>query len=104
MDDRVHSTPPIQNPARVSQSFGFGSLEAKGRRSLGCKDDELEEGRHTLAGMAGYRTLEDWLEDEDAGSVGQGTRKGSLHGTGAQELNDDEVHNHLDISDPESDG
>ncbi len=59
MDDKVHSTPPIQNPARVSQSFDFGSLEGEGRRRFDYKEDGPEEGGHTLAGMAGYRTRED---------------------------------------------
>ena len=59
MDDRVRSMPPIQNPARVSQSSDFGSLEGDAQRSFDCKDDLLEEGGHTIAGMAGYRIQKD---------------------------------------------
>ena len=55
MDDRVRSTPPIQNPARVSQNSDFGSLEGEAQRSCDCKDDLLDEGGRTLASMVGYR-------------------------------------------------
>ena len=47
---------PIQN---LSQSVDFGSLEGEARRIFDCKDDLLEEGGHTLAGMAGYRIQRD---------------------------------------------
>ena len=55
MVDRVRSTPPTQNPARVSQSFDFGSLEGEAQRRFDCKDDLLEKGDHALAGISGYR-------------------------------------------------
>ena len=43
--------------------------------------------------------------DADAGSVvDRGTPKGSVRRTGVQGLDAVEAHNHLDISDPESDG
>jgi len=43
--------------------------------------------------------------DADVGSVAdRGTPKGSVNRTGVQELGAGEVHNHLDIFDPEPGG
>ena len=56
MGDRVPFNASHSKPCQGVPNFDFGSLEREGRRSFDCKDDGLEEGDHTLAGMAGYRT------------------------------------------------